>query len=225
MIIIYWSEQKSSTLPEGGDSINVSVESLHLDIVDNDSYDVSSMVTTFAMESGVPITDHVLPNQDRVTFTAMISGRQSTTKLVTGAKVGSFDATDGVTGAGIIVPANTDRIGDVHETLRRLCREGTEVDVDGLRRPIEGWIIETVSSPRTIETSGLLVVDVTIVEVRFADTEEVAAPSPRVERGRRRRDSGRQRTTESTISDDSEGAEVSTDARNRSVAHRLLIRD
>jgi len=173
----------------------MTVSRLDLDIVEQDNYEVSASATAHAVETGVPITDHVIPAQDRITATVCVSGRQSSTLFVEGASAGSMDLSDGVKATGIVVPEGTDRIGDVHATLRRLCRDAIDVDIDGLRRPIEGWIIERVSSPRTIETSGLLVVDLALVEIRYAEIEEVDAPSPRVERGRRQRDRGRQTLT------------------------------
>ena len=196
MIEIYWTEQRSRQLPEGGDSEELTIELLQLDIAEQDTYDVATEITSHAVEAGVPISDHATPQQDRAMVTVMVSGRQSTTRFVEGTRAGSFDAQDDITGAGIIVPDN-DRVGEVHTTLRRLCREAIEVDVDGLRRPIEGWLIESVSSPRNVETSGLLVCDISLVEVRYAETEDVEAPSPRVERGRRSRNRGRQQSSPS----------------------------
>lgn len=196
MMTITWASSDTVQLPEGGDSSTMEFGRLDLDIVEQDSYDVAASITSHAVESGISITDHMRPEQDRATVTALVSGRQSTLTLgIDGVMAGSIDLGDGATATGIVVPEGLDRIGDVHTTLRQLCRDGTEVDVEGLRRPIQGWLIERVSSPRTVEDSGLLVAEITFVEVRYADTEEVDAPSPRVERGRARRDTGREQVT------------------------------
>jgi len=219
MIDIYWTERATRALPEGGDSDAITIDLLQLDIIEQDDYTVAAMVSAHAVETGTPTTDHIQPLQDRVTFTANVSGRQSSTRLVEGTHAGSFDAPGGkVSGAGIIVPENTDRIGDVHATLRRLCRSAIAIDVDGLRRPIEAWAIESVSSPRTVETSGLLVVDVVLVEVRYAELEETEAPSPRVERGRRARSTGRQQPNTADTDEP-----VSTDPEQRTSASVALL--
>jgi hypothetical protein len=212
MIQIYWTEQESRALPAGGDSDELTFNLVQLDICEQDQYDVAATVTSHTVEDGVAVTDHVTPMQDRAAFTAYVSGRQSTTRLVEDARAGSIDLDGGVSVAGIIVPEGTDRIGDVHATMRRLCRDGVLVDVDGLRRPIEEWLIESVSSPRDVETSGLLAMDVTLVEVEFAELEDVEAPSPRVERGRRSRNRGRQTPAAS------ETDAVSSEPANRSAA-------
>jgi hypothetical protein len=210
MIDLWWVENETAQLPEGGDRESSVVGLMTLDICEQDTYEIEATVTSHAVEEGVSITDHIIPQQDRATATVAVSGRQSTTRLVDGVRSGTFELADGSDATGVIVPEGTDRIGDVHSTLRRLCREGVEVDVDGLRRPIEGWLIERVSSPRKVETSGLLVCDLVFVEVRFAEVEEVEAPSPRVERGRRRQDRGRQGTgdgDDDTASNDPEERE------------------
>jgi hypothetical protein len=216
MIDLYWIENETAQLPDGGDRETSVVGMLSLDIVEQDTYDVETTITAHAVEEGVAISDHIIPQQDRVTVTAIVSGRQSTTRLLEGAKAGTFQLADGSEATGIIVPAGTDRRGDVHTTLRRLCREGIEVDVEGLRRPIEGWLIERLSSPRSIENAGVLVCDMTLVEVRFADVEEVDAPSPRVERGRRRQDRGRQST------DGDEDGSASNDPSDREQSESVL---
>ena len=190
-LTIYWSETTEWRNPYGGDTEELTIGQLDLDIIESDSYDISANVTAHAMEAGVPVTDHIRPEQDRASCTVNVSGRQHTTTFVEGATHGTVELEGGGELVGIVVPEDTDRIGDCLTSLRRLCREGIEVDVDGLQRPIEGWAIERVSAPRTLETAGLLVCDIAFVELRFAELEEVDAPSPRVERGRRRRDQGR----------------------------------
>ena len=213
---LYWSERDSRALPEGGDSETLVVGELELDLVEQDTYDVAATVTAHAVEQGVAVSDHVIPQQDRATVTVLVSGRQSTTRLIEGARHGTFERSNEDEGTGVIVPEGSDRRGDVHDTLRRLCRGGVEVDVDGLRRPIEGWLLESVSSPRTVETTGLLVCDLTLVEVRYAEVEEVEAPSPRVERGRQRRDRGRQAGTPT------EGTASAEAGQRESVLHSLI---
>lgn len=218
MITIWWSESDTRALPEGGDATSMTVSRLDLDIVESDSYTVESIVTAHAVESGVQITDHVMSQQDRAVFTVVVSSRQSSTSFVENTRFGTVDIGGGNEALGLIVPEGTNRVGDVHDILRRLCRDGIEIDVDGLRRPIEGWLIESCSSPRSVDTAGTLVCEMAIVEVRYAETEEVDAPSPRVERGRRRRDQGRQPTEETS----NETMSNEPAQRQESVVHALV---
>ena len=215
-LTIYWSETTEWRNPYGGDTEELTVGQLDLDIVESDSFDMASNITAHAMEAGVPVTDHIRPEQDRASCTVNVSGRQHTTTFVEGATHGTVELEDGTEIAGIVVPEDTDRIGDCLTSLRRLCRDGIEVDVDGLQRPIEGWAIERVSAPRTMETAGLLVCDIAFVELRFAELEEADAPSPRVERGRRRRDQGRAGTEEG------EDEDVSNSPANRAESTERL---
>ncbi|MBU0975159.1 hypothetical protein KKD03_05670 [Patescibacteria group bacterium] len=190
-LTIYWSETSEWRNPYGGDTEELTIGQLDLDIVETDSYDMTSSVTAHAMESGIPVTDHIRPEQDRASCTVNISGRQHTTTFVEGVTHGTVELEGGGEVVGIVVPEDTDRLGSCLAALKRLQRGGFEVDVDGLQMPIEGWAIERVSAPRTMETAGLLVCDIAFVELRFAEVEEVDAPSPRVERGRPQQDQGR----------------------------------
>jgi hypothetical protein len=192
MMTIYWSEVLTEQLPEGGDRESTVMSQVYLDIIESDMYSVAAQVTSHAVEEGINISDHVRPAQDRATASVIVSNRHTTTFFVAGSH-GAITLNDGSEVTGIIAPDGTDRSGDVHSTLRRLCREGIEVDVDGLQRPVEAWLIESVSAPRSVETAGALVCDIAFVEIRYAEVSEVSgtyAPSPRVERGRRRRDRG-----------------------------------
>ncbi len=46
MITVSWVEQRSRALPEGGDSADMTFDMLELDIIEQDTYDVSSKPTT-----------------------------------------------------------------------------------------------------------------------------------------------------------------------------------
>jgi len=214
MITITWFDEATRTLPEGGDRLELTTGVLDLDILETDTYDAEVMITDHSVERSSPVQDHVVQKSDRVAFTAIVSCRQSSTRLVEGAEVGPVELADGSEVQTIIVPEGTDRKGDVLDQLVELMKNGTEIDVEGLQRDIFGWMIERVSAPRTVETSGLLVCDISIKEIRKAEVEEVEAPSPRVERGRRRRDRGRERSASSEDPASSD-AQASSDPEDR----------
>ena len=198
MILITWFTESTNTLPEGGDATEFDTGSLQLDILENENYTSISKITAHAVEDGVAITDHLVLQNDKVTFKAVISNRQSSTRFVDGATHGTTELDNGVEAAGIIVPDDADRPGDVLEELLRLKDSGTRLSIDGLQRPIDDWMIESVSAPRSVTSAGTLVVDVSVMEIRTASLEEVDAPSPRVERGRRSANSGQSKGEDSS---------------------------
>jgi hypothetical protein len=218
-VTIRWSSETNLRLPDGGDQAVAINESLVLDILTSENYEVTTQVTALVVEEGVPITDHVRPMQDRETLEVMVSESPTLITLVDGTTVEDIELPGGGVASVITVPEDTTRTADAFETLRTLSRDGVRVDVEGLRRPVEGWLIETISAPRESETAGVLVCSMTLVELRVAEFEEVDAPSPRVERRRNRRDNGRRTLQErNNASTDA----VSADPENRSEALAAL---
>lgn len=212
MIRITWTTTERVQEPDGGDSQQISFNTLDLDIVEADSYDVSALVTSHAVEAGVAISDHVVPQQDHAQVTAIVSGRETSARF-NAAQAGTVTLDDGTEVAGMIPTGESDRRTSAMQTLRDLCRRGVEVDVEGLRLPIEGWHIASVSSPRDLDTAGTLVADISLVEARYVELEEVDAPSPRVERGRRPANAGRSNSGAETPSSDDDQTRVRSAAR------------
>ena len=184
MIEVNWMEQSTRQLPEGGDATDHEFGQLFLDLVETDSYDVLSLVTEHSVEGREQITDHQVPQLDRVSLDVVVSDSPSGQAVCEGVAMSEHQLSTGASVSLITSPEGTTRAADAFEELRRLCREGVEVDVDGLRRPIEGWLIEAVSSPRDINTAGALTCTISLVEMSVAATSEVDAPSSRVERAR-----------------------------------------
>ena len=218
-LTISWVTPQTTRLPEGGDLRETPFEELALDIVSEDTYDVATLVTEHAIESSdgadVPITDHVSPTSDRASATVYVSDVPGT--RTPGATRVTAELTGGATISLMMLPAGTTRGSDAFETLRTLARNGTRVDVDGLRRPLTGWVIDTVNSPRTTDMSAVMIATITFKEIRIAEIQDVQAPSPRVERGRRRANRGNQtpRSTGST-------AAVASTPENQSASAALL---
>jgi hypothetical protein len=193
-LTISWVTPSTTRLPEGGDLRETPFEELALDIVSEDTYDVATLVTEHAIESqsgaDVPITDHVSPTSDRASATVYVADMPGT--RTPGATRTTVEFAGGNSLSFMLLPAGTTRGSDAFETLRTLARNGTRVDVDGLRRPLTGWVIDTVSSPRTTDMSGVMIATITFREIRIAEIQDVQAPSPRVERGRRQANRGNQ---------------------------------
>jgi len=193
MLAISWETEATVQLPGGGDAIRTTSEVLELDILITDTYDVAAKISAHAVEQGVDITDHTEPERDRVQAECAISARPMDVNMVEGSTMSATLAGGGLAVA-VTPPEGTTRKADAFEELRGLVRNATLVDVEGLARPLENYQIEGVSAPRAIDDAGLLVVDITFVEHRTAEVEEVDVPSPRVERGRGRSNRGRQST-------------------------------
>ncbi len=194
-LILTWSTEVSSLLPDGGEQVRDLSEKLELDIIESDTYTVVATLTSHAVEQGVDVTDHTEPQKDRITVEAAISERPMRIDQVSGTTIAVVDLPNGGKATAIVPPEGTTRRASAFETLRTLNRAGTLVNVEGLIRPLQNYQIETVTSPRSTETAGLLAVSITFVEHRTAEVEEVEAPAPRVERGRGRRNRGRQSPT------------------------------
>ena len=186
---ITYSTEATALLPDGGEAIRTTYENLDFDIISSDIYNVEAEISDHAVEQGVDITDHTEPKKDRITVEAVISERPMDVLMVE-------DSTSIVeTAAGrkflaVNPPQGTTRKADAFEELRGLVRNGTLVNVEGLARPLENYQIESVSAPREVVDAGILTVSIVLVEHRTAEIEEVSVPSPRVERGRGRSDSG-----------------------------------
>ena len=219
MITISWVEESTGQLPEGGDAFNFEFGTLNLDIAEADNYEVASLVTEHSVEGREQINDHHVPQLDRASVDVVVSESPSARTIGEGTTISDIELGTGKSASVITVPDGTTRTADIFDELRRLTKDGVEVDVEGLRRPIEGWLIESVSSPRSVETAGALICTLAFVEVSIASVSEVDAPSPRVERGRQGRDRGRQRPSEAGASN------VSPDPTFRDTGEQSLRED
>ncbi len=193
MLTIYWTTEQTTQLPEGGDGVSQTFEELRLDIVDGDSYEGATTYTEHSVEQGVPVTDNAEPQLERYSVTAWVSERPARMDLVEG----TMRVTpDGVDASFITPPEGTTRAVDTLTQLNELRRNATLVSVEGARQPIEDWVLESVGAPRTTSDAGALVVNLVFREWRTVSLEDVDAPSPTVERGRRQANQGQQTATE-----------------------------
>lgn len=209
MITITWSEVSSSTAYTGGDIVSALPGALELDILDAETYEISSLVTEHTVEDGAAITDHQVPQLDRVRFDAYVSDSPVS---VDQGLLGTAFATQ-KNGATVLISPDTSRADLAFDTLHRLCREGLEVDIIGLRKEIKGWIITSITCDRRAETAGVLYATIVAQEIVTATLTEIAAPTPRVERVRPSVDTGQQVTQaagDSVVSSDPAGRDTGT---------------
>lgn len=218
MLEISWATNETVQDPGGGDIQSLTFGVLELDIVESDSYDVSSTLTSHAVEEGIPVSDNSDLHPDRYSVTVYVSDRPASLNLVDGTTRAAIELANGQSASAITPPTGTTRTADAFDTLRELIRNATLVDVAGARRELEGWVLESMSAPRTTDDAGVLVCSLNFVEYRTVVFQDVDAPSPRVARGRRQNNQG----TQTPATDGDETATASTDPRLRSIADRGL---
>jgi len=190
MITITWSEISNTTAYTGGDILSSLPGVLELDILEQETFEISSVVTEHAVEDQAAITDHQVPNLDRVRFDCVVSDSpMSVEQGLLGTAWQGY-----VGGATVLVGPNTLKSEIVFDTLQRLCHEGIEVDIIGLQQEIKGWIIVSVTPDRRVEMAGAPTYAIVAQEVAVAKLTEVEAPSPRVERVRPSTNTGQQAT-------------------------------
>jgi poly-gamma-glutamate capsule biosynthesis protein CapA/YwtB (metallophosphatase superfamily) len=186
MITLYWERRETSRQPTGGDEMRTVVGSLELDVLSSEDLSATSTLTEHPVDSGAPISDHVVPAGEVLSLEVKHSQSPAHLRTEGAARRESGEATV------ITVDPEVDRVGEALDALRTLVREGLEVDVEGLRRDVEGWVLTELATPRDVDTADLLTASLTLREVRKATIQEIDRPAPRVERGRRNTDRGRQ---------------------------------
>lgn len=188
MITITWSETAVSRAPAGGDVLSTLPSALELDILEAETCDVISTVTEHTIEDGASITDHQVPQLDRVRFDVMTSDSpMSVSQGLTGTGFRGLES-----GQTVLISPDIRKSELALDTLQRLCREGIQVNIIGLRKEIADWIITSVTADRRTETTGALVASITAQEVVTTKLSEVEAPAPMVERVRPRSSAGQQ---------------------------------
>ena len=185
-ITIYWDRQVFTRNWEGGDVANSIVTNIELDVLASETMSLSSTLTEHPIDEGSPVADHIIPSSETIELEVLHS--QSPTHL----RVENAAMRDVGSASVITIDPEVDRVGEAIDVLRDLVKNGAEINVEGLRRDVEGWVITDVSLPQTVETADLLTASITLREVRKASLQEIDRPAPRVERGRRNTNNGRQ---------------------------------
>jgi len=221
MITISWAETTTTQDPEGGDIRSLTFGEIEVDLLSLESIEISSEVTQHPVEDGIDVADHIVPKPDLVRIECWQSETPNHLR-VEGARMKELDAAGAVT---MQFPETQTRRLDTLETMRRIARNGFPVDIDGLQRQIEEYYISNVATQRSVENTGALVFTLDLVEVRIAETEEVAAPSPRVERGRSNANQGNQNPEDtgddSDVDQSQSGAAAAVDTLTEAVSGLL----
>lgn len=220
MLTLSWFTDATIQSPEGGDIATMDYGELRLDMVDTDTYTCTTTYSSHAVEAGIAVMDSADPQPDIYTATVYLSERPASIGVSPGAIVQPVTLADGTSIARIVPTPGTTRKVDAHAVLRRLVREATLVYVEGAIREMEDWVISSVSAPRTADDAGALVCTIELVEWKVTTFADVDAPSPRVERGRRRSDQGTQ-TPETTDTPEATAPVSSSPEDNASALHRL----
>jgi len=204
MILISWIAQETTTLAAGGDELEVEYQSIVLDGATSESYATEATATEHPVEEDADITDHLRPHLRRQAFDIVVSAHPGPS---------SPAWQDGWTIDG----EEDSRPVRIRRILERLILWGIEVSIETGVQSFDSMLLLGFEEERTAESGDGLKGRLLTREFRRVSTEEVEAPAPRVERGRRRSDRGRQRGAESD-SDES----VSSGAGDRSTALGIL---
>ncbi len=218
MITLEWETDTTRTNQTGGDARETVTNQLILDAAVSETHDLSAIQSTHPIEDGSDITDHVRKELDVITMEVAISNTPIDTltspnmqrtsvsltlpplkQLVSGAsgkELGKVESTDRSVGVTVVSSAlRLDRPMEVYDEIYEIMEKSIPVNIIGTRfGDFDGNIINNVSFPVS-NHSGILFT-ITFKELSVVVTETVDAPSPRVERGRRRRNRGNQTASE-----------------------------
>ncbi len=238
-VIVEWQVNQTSTAAEGGDTVETTYGRIDIDVVSVETYALTAEATEHPVEDGVNITDHVRPGLSMISLECTVSNTPITSTLDHTGNVQQQDLslpsrvkiTRGALGLarqrsqteeseqtqGVSVfkfDEEFDRVREVFDQLQDLKDSGTRIDLIGARfGDLEGYLIINLNFPVDNDNGVNFTMD--LRELRTAQTQEVDAPSPQVERARRRSDRGNNPTTEE--GDDSDRA-----ADTRSILQSLV---
>lgn len=213
MITIFWESTETRRGETGGDTVGVVLDSLVIDAVVSQAKNISAEITEHPVEEGSNIADHVRPQNRTETLECIVSNTPirgtengggfsrvalslpNTKRIVRGANRNERseveESSQNVTANTLQFSSEFDRLTEVIDRLEYLIDNGIRVDVIGLRLgDIEGYVITGINPISESKDDVRFSMD--LREFRTSTLEEVEAPSPRVERARRRRDRGRQ---------------------------------
>lgn len=170
MITIYWMTHSRRQLPEGGDEANHSFEELLIEGHPTEGYTVSAEATEHAIERAANVADHVVPQARELELECVVPRHIWDERI-------EFDP---------------DHSNTTIQQVDELILGGIPVDIETQRGTFENFLLLSRSEERTIDTGDAARFTLSARELFIADLEEVAAPSPRVERARPRTDRGNQ---------------------------------
>lgn len=213
MMRVQWETTATRRAPDGGDTLEVRIGELEIDAVLSETRQIGADVTSHPVEDGADISDHARPRLKAVSLECIVSNTPIKARVpgarlmaqelqlpkytvrIRGSENGEAAQVESrsyptVSAQVLTFPSQFDRPVEVFSQLEELIDLSKPVDLLDLRLgDVSGWMIVNVSP--VIETRDCMRFTLDAQEVRTAQTEEIEAPSPRVERARRRRDEGR----------------------------------
>ena len=177
-MILWWLGTETVAAPEGGDIQRDVYDALVLDGSVSERYVAEASATEHPVEMAVDVADHIKVGLRQLTIDAVVSAHPGASSAANVEMAPDEDPLE--------------RPALVRAQLELLRTTGTEVEIETAVGLYESMLILSVQEERTADSGDGLRVTITAREFRRVATEEVDAPSPRVERGRRPADSGRQ---------------------------------
>ena len=178
MITISWWAVDTLTAPGGGDTLGHVLEVLTLDGTASETYTVEALATEHPVERAADIADHVKPQLRTIQCEVLATAHPGL-----GGEPGLDSGLD-------VDPAS--RPARVRQTLARIIDHAIEVSLETNVGAWESMLLLKAEEQRRAEQGDGYRAVLTFREIRRVSTLEVDAPAPRVERGRRTRDRGRQ---------------------------------
>lgn len=197
-ITITWDRNSVARADDGGDLFMETEESLEIDALGDVTYSWSGNQTKRPVERGAPTSDHWQRNLDTVslrclhTDTPGFRGGKARLQTATGANNKNLQYGE------IIGAETTSRTASMLDALHSLAQSGVPLTITGLKYPVNEFRLISVSAPVRSGQDGLLEFTLDMEEIRVVTVQTVDTPAPRVERGRRRRDTGRNQGSETT---------------------------
>lgn len=147
------------------------------DVSESESHKSSAKVTDHPVEEGANIADHVVVGADTLSLTAWVSN----TPIVNDVEAPFVDA---------------QRAEAAHKELRRMKDAASTCRVVTTLRVYKSMVITSVNVTRDASTGHALAVSVDLQQIRTATSEEVEAPQPKDERGKKSVDEGKKTTVD-----------------------------
>ena len=131
------------------------IASLEFDVVMEENAEWSNEITSNPVENGAPVTDHIIPQQDKFRLTAMISDASLL----------------GESGEGQTLTQKA------HDTLRELHDKRETVTLYTKYRIYESMGISFIGMPRSSANGNSLIFTMEFSEVRIVNTQTTKVPA------------------------------------------------
>lgn len=189
-LTITWERVQSQRNPDGGDLLDQATGEIIIDLVVSYDLTTGGDQTKRPIEAGAPASDHWRRRLDTASIQCMHSNtppNSSTDITVTDVDLaGGRKAVMGTLTDGGAVS----RTQGLQDELWELIRSGRLVTINGLSRVLTDWRLLNLAVTREPGRTGAMFFTLAAEEVIRSTIETVEAPSPRIERARRRRDDG-----------------------------------